>query len=148
LPRGGWKTEDARRIGRREVSSRSNGKLEAGGVKPDPSESPADSFTGLTVGAVERGGTSRVGEPEQFGPWQGDRGAAGSEAGAGLAGAGFVVAFAAAGPFRMMTWSPHSADARPGLKHATAATMTAARQPRLRGGRKEIIGSGQGAQDR
>lgn len=71
--RGGWKTEGARRIGRGEVESRSNESLSGAGGSSDPHARRASSFAGVTVGGTGAGGNSRVGEPEQFGPWHGSR---------------------------------------------------------------------------
>jgi hypothetical protein len=99
----------------------------------------AGSFTGpFVVGADETGGTSRVGVPEQFGPSHGFTGV-GAGCGSGVDSAVVGVA-EVAGAFRMTTWSPHPADARPGLKHATTATSAAARQARVRGGVRQAIG--------
>ncbi len=86
-------------------------------------------------GATATGGSTGSGAPEQFGPWHGGAGVGASTAADGESGD------AISAGLKIGVWFPHPADARSGVKHATATSSRAARPLRS----SEVMGENIGA---
>jgi len=133
--RGGWKIEGARAIGRGEavLGARTEGITSGGSSRPRICAASFPLGTGTDAGAS--GGGCRSGSREQFGPEHG------ACSGAGVSDVLIVAWSEPVWGFKMVTWLPHSAVARPGDAQATTTSSSAARQPRNSEGRGETIGS-------